>query len=283
MGEPETIITPGMSAETAFLAVIAACAEAIGQHLSEVMASDDPAGPHKARVALRRLRTALDTFAPLLGPAAVRALRHEARDIFHLLGAVRDADVYLATRGKTKGTKGARALAREAAQRRADTRAELDRRGARHFPERLRAWSAQADLFRSDEAGVAARRAPVAELAGEALERAFADLRARGKRLSRMDDKARHGFRKALKTLRYQGEFFAPLWPGPEADQARAAVAALQDDLGLLNDMANARRREGRHSPPVAAERQALKAADAAWKSLRKAPGWWLAAPVGPA
>jgi CHAD domain-containing protein len=55
----------------------------------------DPEGVHQTRVACRRLRSALRTFAPLLDPAWSEALNAELRSLADALGRVRDAEVLL--------------------------------------------------------------------------------------------------------------------------------------------------------------------------------------------
>jgi CHAD domain-containing protein len=56
---------------------------------------DDPEGVHQARVATRRLRCDLRTFAPLLDPDWVTALRAEVRWLGTELGVAREAEVLL--------------------------------------------------------------------------------------------------------------------------------------------------------------------------------------------
>src|SRR5436305_2612399 len=63
------------------------------RHDPGVVLGDDPEDVHQARVALRRLRSDLRTFAPLLDTEWTDHLRAEARWFAHLLGDVRDADV----------------------------------------------------------------------------------------------------------------------------------------------------------------------------------------------
>jgi CHAD domain-containing protein len=56
---------------------------------------EDPEGVHQARVATRRLRSDLRTFAPLLDPAWVTSLRDELRWLGAELGGAREAEVLL--------------------------------------------------------------------------------------------------------------------------------------------------------------------------------------------
>jgi inorganic triphosphatase YgiF len=62
----------------------------------EVMAGSDPEATHDMRVAIRRLRNALDTFGPPHHGARARRFAKAARRLGKRLGAVRDADVQLA-------------------------------------------------------------------------------------------------------------------------------------------------------------------------------------------
>jgi CHAD domain-containing protein len=55
----------------------------------------DPEGVHQARVATRRLRSDLRTFAPLLDPVWVTSLRDELRWLGAELGGAREAEVLL--------------------------------------------------------------------------------------------------------------------------------------------------------------------------------------------
>ena len=64
-------------------------------HDHVVRVGDDPEGVHQARVATRRLRSDLHTFAPLLDPVWADGLRAELQWLGRLLGRVRDADVLL--------------------------------------------------------------------------------------------------------------------------------------------------------------------------------------------
>jgi len=74
---------------------IATSAAALIAHDPGVRLGDDPEDVHKGRVATRRLRSDLRTFAPLLDGDWVRSLRDELGWIAALLGDVRDTDVLL--------------------------------------------------------------------------------------------------------------------------------------------------------------------------------------------
>jgi CHAD domain-containing protein len=71
----------------------------VGQQLEQILGNDprvrvDGAGSvHRMRVASRRLRSALDTFRPVLNSGAVKPLRTELKWLAGELGAARDAEV----------------------------------------------------------------------------------------------------------------------------------------------------------------------------------------------
>lgn len=276
MADTAGLIDPGMTAEAALAALVTGCALEIDRHLAQVMETAAPEGPHKTRVALRRLTTALDAFAPLLRRSAAQALRREAKRIFRRLGEVRDVDVYL----ETLAARDRDRLAPEAEALREATRTALRERGALAFAPGLERALAGEDLFRSGRTGLAARNQPVPALARAALDRARQRCRAHGKSLKAMGTRERHEFRKDMKTLRYLTEFFAGLWPEGASAPTLAAMQVMQDDLGLLNDMANARRRAGKPLGRGKAEAEATARAEAHWALLRKARPWWQAAPL---
>ncbi len=73
------------------------------QWLEAEVRAEQPEAVHKARVATRRLRSALRTFRPLLERAVTDPLRDEVRWVTGLLGAPRDAQVLQARFEATTG------------------------------------------------------------------------------------------------------------------------------------------------------------------------------------
>lgn len=74
---------------------IALSVERLIRHDAVVRLDADIEGVHQARVATRRLRSDLRTFAPLLDPAWVEATRDELKWLGGVLGGARDTDVLL--------------------------------------------------------------------------------------------------------------------------------------------------------------------------------------------
>lgn len=258
----------GQPSGAALARLLSVCAADFEKHRVRLMLSDDPEGPHGARVALRRLRTALLAFAPLLRRRPAHALDREARRLFRRLGRLRDADVLA---GTAAGTPQAASCAAAAARQRVALRAELDALDAAGFATRVTDFTAGTGWRR--RSAKRAARGPVEVVAAAALDAAWARQRAHGKRLQRLSVEDRHEFRKQLKVLRYESDFFGPLWPGPRQVRFLQLLKALQDDLGHLNDLALAEAQLGPQDADAANVALAQAAAD--WRGLRRTRPWW--------
>jgi len=269
--EPEPLDAK-MTSEAALETIVRRLTGDIDQLLAEFMKQPMPDVVHRTRVALRRLTTALDAFAGLVRRREARRVRRETKEIFRRLGALRDADVFLEAHRATHGTG---KLSRDVARLRDETRAALKKREARGFGKRLRRQMKSGEIYKRSKPGKKARRAPVAALALQAMGAAFATCDSHGAAIAAMAPPDRHEFRKDMKSLRYLSEFFAPLWQSCRVAQAMAELERLQDDLGLLNDMANARKRAGPEAVPVREEKAALARADASWARLKGLAPWW--------
>ncbi len=265
-------LAPGVPMGAAVREILTVCAEDFERHRARLMRSDDPEGPHGARVALRRLRTALDAFRPILRRRHRRAVAQEARALFRRLGELRDADVLCDTAANDVTRT---VLAQEATQQRARVRAELTAAGAEGFAERVDALTKGARWSRRRTRRRVAR--PVERSAAEALQNAWGAARAHGKSVAAMDTEARHGFRKDLKALRYLTDFFAPLWPGRRQRRFLARLKRLQEALGTLNDLAVAEARLGAEGSAARADEAAVAMAEAEreWRRLRRMRPWW--------
>jgi CHAD domain-containing protein len=251
---------------------------------------------HKMRVATRRLRSALATFAPLVQADVVRPLGGELRWLAAELGAVRDAEV-LRTRVRTAleagGAEAPGAAGIADAELGALHRAAHDRLLVELDGERYRALGAALDDLVADPP--LTERA--AEPAGAALPRLVARSFARVRRLVREADRTEdaagreelmHDARKAAKRSRYAAETVEPVF-GAVAAAFASALEDVQEALGEHQDsvLAQERLRElARDTPSTEAaflygrlhaleEVQAgrsRKRFDAAWKAARRAP-----------
>lgn len=270
----EAVIGPDMSAEAALRHILQSCCAEIDGHLALVLERDDGAGPHKARVWLRRCVTALDAFAPVLKRKATAELRAEAKAIFRVLGKLRDHEVMLA--GFPEGERSAK-LEAETARLRMKVRLRLRECDAILFPPFLSRRIGDGSLFRRGARAQGLRAGPVGPIAAQALDAAWARCCKRGDGIDGLRAAALHGFRKDLKTLRYLSEFFAPFLTAEGAAAFRAEMQRMQDLLGVATD-AQVARASGKAAWAAVdreAVREAIRQADAVWDALRMHRPWW--------
>ena len=272
--DPLTLDTP---CEAALRRIALHCASEFATALDSVATSDDPRGPHRARVALRRLTSALDVFAPMLRRKRLAALRARAKRVFRTLGTLRDSDVHTEAQQDDPGHND---RLRHNAAVRAQVRRDLDRHDAGRFADKVAALVApEGDLWRRGTAARAMRAGPLGAYASGMLAAVWADCQGHGGSVSAMSPQTRHDFRKKLKTMRYLAEFFGPLFPGLAQDPFRNDFRDIQDALGTLNDYEVALALDGRAAPKVlpAKQTRALVAAEAIWLRLTGAPVPWTA------
>ena len=83
---------------------------------------------------------------------------------------------------------------------------------------------------------------PVLDFATPLLERDHRRVVKRGEAFAELSAEERHALRIRIKELRYALDFFASLYPAPAVKIALNALSSLQDCLGVMNDIAVARR-----------------------------------------
>ena len=231
-----TIVVDGVAGVQANAAAVAASADA--EHL------------HQLRVGLRRLRSALALFKRFAqAPAHVRdELRGSARQ----LGQARDAEVLaqetLARVPVPVNLANEWALLRGAAAAAAATarqQAVDTLREPRHLRWQLALLGWVHSLADEDESlttgpmqvpSEAPARPPLEGMPGRELRRLRKGLINSGRHLRGPDAAARHRVRIAAKKLRYATEFFATLYQPKASTPFIRSMAALQDELGSLND-----------------------------------------------
>ena len=234
-----------MSVGDGFSAIAASCLKQFRLNEAIVVASQDPAALHQARVAMRRLRSAFSFFRPVVADEAFGALREEVRWFTDQLGDARNLDVLLkrAPRAKhanpddvelTRALETARARAYETVLE------ALASQRLRELMLGLVAWI-ETGAWRESEA---------AQVRIDAFGRARLDKRWRkvkrgGSDLRHLDSEPLHRLRIEVKKLRYAVEFMASLEHRDEAIARRTALSAaledLQEHLGELNDLETAR------------------------------------------
>ena len=207
---------------------------------------------HQGRVALRRLRAAIQVFRPLLrADDDTQRMDHGLRRLSRILGEARDLDVLLANwpgtgdggdRKQARGLKKAEAARALAHDRVREALVDVQ---ATELLFDLVQWLGEGIWSRAPELEEL-RDTPCSALAVDALRHYRVRVRKRGKRFAEIDDAGRHRLRKDIKTLRYAAEFFAPLFVedagkrGREREGFLSALENAQDRLGDWNDYVTA-------------------------------------------
>jgi len=287
-------LSPDMNTVQALGAIARDCVGHLGANQAAI---DGPAAAeavHQMRVALRRLRSALKIFKPLLAETDLDHLRGQLRWLLAQLGPARDAEVFLSeivapVRADHPDAPALTDLWQEFVRRRdADLAAAQAATASPRFTVMLLdlgRWSLAPASADSAEA-----QAPLAEFARKVLRRQWRRLlKAGGDDLNHLPAEDLHQLRILGKQLRYGGEFFAGLYPKGKVKPLLATLTSLQQNLGELNDLAVAAPRLARSGDSApwgwaaglicgwheTRRPQLMKAARADWKSLRKAnPPW---------
>ena len=225
-----------------------------------VLVSEDPEFLHQLRVGLRRLRAALRAFRAILHREQTRPLIRALRKLSPKLGAARDWDVLVARLESQHASPELlhKAQARRAAARRVARRA-LVSKGFAGIGAGVRGLA------------VTESRAPLRQFGAAALDRAHRKLITQAHGADWSAASARHALRIRVKRLRYSCEFFAPAFPARRVTPYIAALKALQDILGELNDVVVGRRLLGF----VGDEAALLRRLGPAWRALERRPVFW--------
>lgn len=208
-----------------------------------VRAGDDPEDVHQVRVATRRLRSDLRTFAPLLDERWLDELRAELAWLGALVGAVRDADVLagrlqaqLRTLPEPDAASGAALLDRLGVERdaaRVAMRAGLDSPRYEALVEQL--VRAARDPQLSDD-GARAAATPARDLLPTLVHHRWRRLAAAAGALGdEPSDQALHRVRILAKRCRYAAEAAAPVL-GRRVGRFASAIEEVQDLLGRHQD-----------------------------------------------
>lgn len=303
---PPLVLKDTLTTAQAIQSIGAACLQHLLLNEPVLRDTQAPEAVHQMRVALRRLRSALSLFKPLLGGAEAEAITGELKWITGELGGARDLDVFIAeilgpvAAASPEDAMLAALMEDFRARRDAAYAQALEAVASPRFTRMVldvSAWlEAGAWLSPDDEMARARLDSPVRGLAADILGRRHAKALKKGRHFARLDAEHRHDVRIVVKKLRYASEFFASLFSAKKAKAFRKALAGVQDHLGSLNDVAVAQdllrttaidtpdtgrayaagEVAGWHRARVEGPKaHALDNATAAWKDFTKAKPFW--------
>jgi triphosphatase len=237
--------------EDAFVAIIGACLRHAEANRPAVL-DGQMEGVHQMRVAFRRLRSGLRIFRPLIPREASAAPVEDIRWLNGFLGPARDWDVFLdegmvpmlAHFPRKRGLSLFRARAETICQTHHRTlREALADPRYRNLTEGFAKWlddRAWREKLNEEQRERLAQ--PALDFATRLLERHQQRVEKQGEAFAELSATQRHRLRIRIKELRYALDFFASLYPVPAVKTYLTALARLQDNLGIMNDIAVARR-----------------------------------------
>jgi triphosphatase len=231
------VLAEKTSTQQAFQHIVQTCMRQFRLNEAVLLVARDATALHQSRVALRRLRSALSIFRPLIGANSGAALQGQLRWLAATLGDARNLDVLL-SRSQPGPVQDRISAAREGAYDRVDCALRSAR--VRALMLDLSQWTVSGDWLCASGTE-ADRQQSAREFADRALKRYRRKVKKGGRNVAGGDDEARHEVRKDAKKLRYAAEFFSSLFASKSRKRrCRKFVArleALQNHLGTLNDL----------------------------------------------
>jgi len=233
-------IHAGQTPVAAFRTIALGCLEHFQRNESALLAGGAPEFIHQARVALRRLRSAIKLFAPVLPEDFVTAYGQSWKTLAGALGEARNWDVFLEEtlppiHAAFPHNHDIHRLRNEARRRvKAARRSIVRLLAVKEYPRLMVEFTAAVHALTDSR--------PVA-LKNFAKERIAAHTRSARKmaeQYAELNAEKRHIMRLRFKKLRYAMEFMAPLLPTRHMKTYLTALGRLQEALGLINDQVTA-------------------------------------------
>ena len=228
--------------------IVQHCLEHLLANEACILASEDTEGVHQMRVALRRLRSALRTFRPLLPADQVKRLNDEAKFLAGELAEARDWDVFdeelvapLASTFESLDDfhvfRARIAAERQRSRHKARDAVRSDR--YTRFLLEVGAWiTRQGWQGQGDGETAGQLQGPLADFSNATLDKQHRRVCKAGRQFENLPIAERHQMRIDVKRLRYSSDFFGSLYGRKAVKAYGRYLAELQDALGYLNDVA---------------------------------------------
>lgn len=235
------------SAREAFAHIATAClSHWIANRDGAVKQPDDPEYVHQLRVAIRRLRAAIQVFRTVLPEEFLAAALPPLRELMASLGRSRDLDVLMqeivspvanALPDEPRLQALNERLIERLLQARRQASTQLDRPA---LGSDLIKLTRQIEALRLESPSPAIAEVPLREFVDQRLRKRLRAAQRCAEAARNDDPVSLHDLRIAIKRLRYSLEFFSSLLPDGMARKVLRKLAVLQDELGQLNDLASA-------------------------------------------
>ena len=232
---------PGTSLDDAIALTMGRCYDHWMNNQAAALDGRDIEGVHQMRVALRRLRAALELFTPWLDARSQARFTADVKWIAASLAAVRDLDVlsHVTLAPLRECFPGDDDLVRLeeciGSRRQEACRRLVLALGSPRYTSAVLTLG-QWIVERGWSAGDPVLDSPAGSHVGGALSEAYAEVLSRGEGFETLNAVARHQLRLRIKRLRYAIQFFGPVFQG--TGPWLQALSNLQDALGAANDAA---------------------------------------------
>ena len=226
----------------AFRHIALSCLEQFQRNEPGLLAGGEAEFIHQARVALRRLRSAIKLFSPVLPTEFVTIYGQSWQTLASALGEARNWDVFLEEtlpelQASFPHHHEIRKLRREAERRVVSARRSiLKLMAVKEYPQLLLEFTAAVHGLCDGTDGPT-----LPELATERIAVHVRSVKKMAVRYAELNTEERHKMRLRFKKLRYAMEFMLPLLPVRRMKGYLAALSELQDQLGRVNDQVTAR------------------------------------------
>lgn len=234
-----------LTAEQGFEQICWHCIAHLQANEDMVLYGQDIEGVHQMRVALRRLRSALSLYKPLIPAKTHKWLRDEVKWMSDVLGVARDWDVFALTlqtiRKHYQPALFDTTLEKVQALQK---QAYIDVREAMRSPRytclllNIGQWlTAQTWRENADKKYCAKLEQPIQAFTSKVLQKQYEQVCKKGRNITKLEPEARHEVRIMVKKLAYGIRFFSELYPNRTTKPFIKSLSVLQDNLGILNDI----------------------------------------------
>lgn len=233
-------ITAELTPVAAFRNIALACLEHFQRNEDSLLNGADPEFVHQARVALRRLRSAIKLFAPVLPPEFVAVYGQLWKTLASTLGDARNWDVFLTEtlppiQAAFPDDRDVVRLQKEATRRAAKARKSISALLATsEYPRLLLEFTAAVHALKDTQT------VSLSDFANRRIKSRTKSAHKLASQHATLTPSERHQMRICFKKLRYTLDFFEPLLPKKHLKPYMAALARLQEELGLINDQVTA-------------------------------------------
>lgn len=230
-----------MHSNDALKQIVQACLMQLQGNQNMVLYGNDVEGVHQMRIALRRLRSALNVFRGIIRKQSSAHIIEELVWITTVLGDARDLDVFVTQTlppmlQQMQNQPSLTVLTKKAKQERKQAyinlREAIASQRYQHLLLTLGDWLENQHWRKQNMS-----ETTVDTIANIMLTKRFKSLKKIGKDLEQAEPEERHETRIAAKKLRYLAEFFAELYPPKNTKPFIKSLSKLQDQLGIMNDI----------------------------------------------